>query len=169
MRGRSLAFFAAGALSLTACTLPANGGDQTASAQNCIAGEERGKSEAGLNQLSLCIQSKGKSHGFTVEMAISPEDQARGLMFRTSLADDAGMLFPYRAPQTLSFWMKNTYIPLDIIFIREDGSIENIAANTIPYSLDSVSSTGPAIAVLEIRGGLAAELEIEPGDKVSWK
>jgi uncharacterized membrane protein (UPF0127 family) len=160
---------AAGAvLALTACSLPGNAGDQPPTNAACNPGSQLGQSEAGLDQITLCVTSKGKTHSFSVEIAKTPAQQSRGMMFRTSMADDTGMLFPYSAPQFLSFWMKNTYIPLDIIFIRQDGSIENIAANTEPYSLESVTSTGPAIAVLEIRGGLSAELGIERGDKVMW-
>mgnify|MGYP000389160991 CR=1 FL=1 len=168
MRGRISALVAAATM-LVGCNLPASSGSQAAAAADCKPGEQRGLSDAGLKQVTLCVDSDGKSHAYSVEMAVSPQEQARGLMFRTELADDSGMLFPYAAPQTLSFWMKNTYIPLDIIFIREDGNIENIAANTVPYSLDPVKSEGPAIAVLEIRGGLAAELGIKAGDKVRWK
>jgi len=144
-------------------------GDIRQTAQSsCSAGQSLGKSQAGLDQLSLCVQSAAKTHAFAVEVARSAEEQSRGLMFRPELADERGMLFPYSSPKILSFWMKNTVIPLDIIFIRADGSIESIAANTTPYSLDSVSSGEPAIAVLEIRGGLSAEIGIKPGDTVSW-
>ena len=89
-------------------------------------------------------------------------------MFRQSLADDRGMLFPYDAPQPASFWMKNTYIPLDIVFVRPDRTIARIAENTVPLSLDPVPSLEPVSAVLEIRGRLAAELGIRPGDRVEW-
>ncbi len=154
---------------LAACTLPAADGDRTGSAAaSCQPGEKLGTSEAGLEQIGLCVESDGKSHAFTVEVAKTPPEQARGMMFRTELADDAGMFFPYDKPEMLSFWMKNTFIPLDIIFIRQDGSIESIAANAIPHSLESIPSGEPAIAVLEIRGGLAGELGIEPGDRVKW-
>ena len=101
-------------------------------------------------------------------MARSPEEQSRGLMFRKSLGDDQGMLFPYEPPQQASFWMKNTLIPLDMVFIRADGTIGRIAANTVPMSLDPVPSIDPVSAVLEIRGGRAAELGLKEGDKVSW-
>lgn len=135
----------------------------------CSAGLAQGKSDANLDQVSLCVQSAAKTQSFTVEVARSAAEQSRGLMFRSELADDRGMLFPYSAPQILSFWMKNTVIPLDIIFIRADGSIESIAANTTPYSLDPVSSGENVTAVLEIRGGLSAELGMKPGDKVNWE
>jgi hypothetical protein len=89
-------------------------------------------------------------------------------MFRESLAPDAGMIFPFSSPRPASFWMKNTLIPLDIIFVRTDGTIERIAANTVPHSLDPVASYGIVGAVLEIAGGRAAQLGLKEGDRVSW-
>jgi uncharacterized membrane protein (UPF0127 family) len=127
------------------------------------------KSVAGLEQVRLCIESKGKIRGFTVEVAQTGAQQQQGLMFRTKLADDTGMIFPFDAPRIASFWMKNTVIPLDIIFVKADGRIENIAENTIPYSTDPVSATAPVTAVLELRAGLTRELGIGPGDMVVWK
>lgn len=126
-------------------------------------------SEAGLKQGPLTILSAGKEHEFTVEIAQTEEEQARGLMFRTELAPNKGMIFPFAKDRTASFWMKNTVIPLDIIFVRRDGSIESIAANTTPYSLDPVKAGGPVAMVLELAGGRAAELSIVPDDQVSWK
>jgi uncharacterized membrane protein (UPF0127 family) len=126
------------------------------------------RSAAGLEQVPLTIHSAGKTHRFTVEVARSPEEQARGLMHRQSLAPDRGMIFPYDPPQPVGFWMKNTLIPLDMIFIRPDGTIANIAANTVPLSLEMVPSGEPVVAVLEIAGGRSAELGIKAGDKVEW-
>ncbi len=91
-----------------------------------------------------------------------------GLMYRTKLAPDRGMIFPFDPPRDASFWMRNTLIPLDMIFVRADGSIANIAANTVPYSEEPVPSDGPVAAVLEIAGGRSAELGIKAGDKVEW-
>ena len=91
-----------------------------------------------------------------------------GLMHRQLLAPDRGMIFPYDPPQPASFWMKNTLIPLDLIFVRSDGTIGSIAANTVPLSLDPIPSGEPVAAVLEIAGGRSAELGIGPGDKVNW-
>lgn len=91
-----------------------------------------------------------------------------GLMNRQDMARDRGMVFPFDQPRVASFWMKNTYIPLDIIFIRADGSIANIAADTVPMSLEPVFSEGEVSAVLELNGGQSAELGIGPGDKVEW-
>lgn len=118
--------------------------------------------------MRLSIQSSGKTHDFTVEVARTPEQQAQGLMNRQSLAPDRGMLFPYHPPADASFWMKNTLIPLDLIFIRPDGTIARIAANAVPMSLDPIPSLEPVAAVLEIPGGRAAELGLKPGDKVDW-
>lgn len=125
-------------------------------------------SENGLQQVPLTVTSNDKEHRFVVELAQSAEEQARGLMFRTELQPNVGMVFPFKADRMASFWMKNTVIPLDIIFVRRDGSIESIAANTIPYSLDPVQSGEPVAAVLEIAGGRAAELGIAAGDIIRW-
>ena len=118
--------------------------------------------------MQLTITSRGKPHRFTVEVARTPEEQQLGLMNRASLAPDRGMIFPMEPPRDASFWMKNTRIPLDMIFVRADGRIANIAANTVPLSLEPVPSDGPVKAVLEIAGGRAAELGIQPGDTVKW-
>ncbi len=126
-------------------------------------------SPAGLQQVPLTIRSGDRVHRFTVEVARTPQEQAQGLMHRQSLAPDRGMLFPYAPPQPVSFWMKNTLIPLDIIFIKQDRTIVNIAENTVPLSLDPVPSLEPVVAVLEIAGGRSAELGIKAGDRVEWE
>jgi uncharacterized membrane protein (UPF0127 family) len=126
------------------------------------------KAESGLELIPLEIRSAGKVHRFTVEVARTPDEQARGLMYRESLAPDRGMLFPYSPPEVASFWMKNTFIPLDMIFIRADGTIARIADNTIPQSLESVTAGEPVAAVLEIAGGRSSELGITESDTVSW-
>lgn len=123
---------------------------------------------SGLAVIDLTVTSAGKVHAFRVELADTPQEQARGLMFRTELGDREGMLFPSDLPGVRSFWMKNTPLSLDIIFVGMDGRILNIAANTVPYSLDSIPSAGITSAVLELRGGRAAALGIGPGDKVEW-
>lgn len=123
---------------------------------------------SGLRVIPLTVTSGSTTHKFTVEVADTPQAQSRGLMFRTELGPNEGMVFPYPAPQILGFWMKNTPLPLDIIFIDQDGRIINIAAETTPYSLDSVYSERAAVAVLELPGGRAAELGIGPGDVVAW-
>ncbi|HKH28577.1 MAG TPA: DUF192 domain-containing protein [Sphingomicrobium sp.] len=126
------------------------------------------RSSAGLEQVPLTIESSGKTHRFIVEVAQTGEQQAQGLMFRKSLAPDRGMVFPRDPPGDASFWMKNTLIPLDMIFIRPDGTIARIAENTVPMSLDPVPSLEPVGAVLEIAGGRSAELGIKAGDRVRW-
>jgi uncharacterized membrane protein (UPF0127 family) len=126
------------------------------------------RSPAGLEQVSLTVQSGERTHRFTVEVARTVEEQATGLMNRSSLAPDRGMVFPFETPREASFWMKNTLIPLDMIFVRADGSIANIEANTVPLSLQPVYADGPVAAVLEIAGGRSAELGIKAGDTVKW-
>jgi uncharacterized membrane protein (UPF0127 family) len=116
----------------------------------------------------LIIHSASGEHRFTVEVAGTPEQQERGLMFRTSLAGDRGMIFPYDPPQEASFWMKNTLIPLDMVFIGADGRVVRVAANATPMSLDPIPSGAPVSGVLELRGGRAAELGIRKGDLVTW-
>ena len=123
---------------------------------------------SGLQIIPLTVSAADGTIDFQVEVADTPEAQARGLMFRTALGDFEGMIFPYDGTRAQSFWMKNTPLPLDIIFIGPDGRISNIAAETTPYSLDPVYSVGSVLGVLELRGGRAAELGIEPGDRVAW-
>jgi len=126
------------------------------------------RSAAGLEQVPLTIKSHGKRHAFVVEVARTLEEQQQGLMNRQTLAPGRGMIFPYDPPQPVAFWMKNTLIPLDMIFIRADGTIGSIAAETVPLSLEPVPSGEPIAAVLEIAGGRSAELGLSAGDKVSW-
>ena len=127
-------------------------------------------SPAGMEQAPLTVTTAdGSVHRFTVELALSHEERERGMMDRQSLAPDRGMLFVYDQPGPRRFWMKNTYIPLDIIFVGEDGRIMSIEADAIPLSLDSYNSYEPALLVLELAGGRAAELGIEPGDVVTWE
>ncbi|MBV8800843.1 MAG: DUF192 domain-containing protein [Alphaproteobacteria bacterium] len=101
-----------------------------------------------------------------VEVAADSASRMRGLMYRTHLAANSGMLFDFHRDDFCNFWMKNTVLPLDMIFIRADGTISSIAANTTPYSEKTISSTEPVRAVLEINGGRAAALGIRPGEKV---
>jgi uncharacterized protein len=115
----------------------------------------------------LTIRSGNRTHQFIVEVAATPEQQERGLMFRKSLAGDRGMIFPYDPPSDVSFWMKNTLIPLDIIFIRADGTIVRIT-HAKSLDLSPLPAGEPVAAVLEIRGGRAAELGIKEGDVASW-
>jgi uncharacterized protein len=123
---------------------------------------------SGLDLVPLEIRTANGTHHFNVEVARTPDEQAQGLMFRTALAADEGMIFPFPSPRPASFWMRNTLIPLDMLFIRADGTIARLAANTTPGSEESVMSGEPVAAVLEIRGGRSAELGISEGDRVSW-
>jgi uncharacterized membrane protein (UPF0127 family) len=123
---------------------------------------------SGLPLVPLEIRSGNKTHRFTVEVATTADEQAYGLMNRTKLAPNEGMVFPFSPPRPASFWMKNTLIPLDMIFVRRDGSIARIAAMTTPHSLEPVGVSEPVAAVLEIAGGRAAELGIGTDARVSW-
>lgn len=134
----------------------------------CTAGEGSANSASAHGTVPLKIEASGKVHNFRVEVARTEAQQERGLMFRPRLGPDEGMIFPMTPPRVASFWMKNTIIPLDMIFIRADGSIARIAADTVPYSLDPVTSGEPVAAVLEIAGGRAAQLGIAEDDKVTW-
>ena len=123
--------------------------------------------------LPVTVASAQGRHVFTVEIAKTAAQQEKGLMYRTGMKSDAGMLFwPYPpaggAPQAANFWMKNTPTPLDIVFIRADGTIARIAENTVPFSETPIPSGEPVSAVLEIIGGRSADLGIATGDKVSW-
>lgn len=113
--------------------------------------------------------SEGKKvrHVFRVWLADTPQRQAQGLMFVRSLPDLRGMLFVYPEPRAISMWMKNTYIPLDMVFIDAHGRIQQIVEQTTPHSVDLVRSKYPALAVLEIAGGEAQRLGIRPGQHVS--
>lgn len=108
----------------------------------------------------------GRRHEFRVFLALTHEHRRRGLMHVTELAPDEGMLFDLQVPQFASFWMKNTPLSLDIVFVREDGRISNIAADTEPYSHERIPSHGDVLAVLELNAGTCRRLGIEPGDVV---
>lgn len=153
------------ALGLLACS-PQAGAEMTARAD---AEAPATHPLSGLAIIPVTVTSDGRAHRFRTEVAATPQAQAQGLMFRTELGPDEAMIFPREDnPSPARFWMKNTPIPLDIIFIGPDRRIANIAAMTVPYSLDGVESVGDVIAVFEIAGGRAAELGIEPGDMVAW-
>ncbi|HUN41488.1 MAG TPA: DUF192 domain-containing protein [Acetobacteraceae bacterium] len=115
------------------------------------------------------VTKDGKRHDFTVELATTPREQEVGEMFRKVVPPDQGMLFVFDFPRESPFWMKNTLVPLDMVFINPDGTIRAIADNTVPESLAPVSSHGPVLAVLELAGGITAKLNIVVGDKVVAK
>lgn len=110
--------------------------------------------------------ASGKKHKFNIELAQTPQEQMRGLMHRTEMAEDAGMLFIFETEREARFWMKNTLIPLDMIFIRADGTIHRIHENAIPHDLTGVPSEGPVKAILELNGGISAKLGLQKGDKI---
>jgi len=109
----------------------------------------------------------GGKHDFQVELARTPEEQQQGLMFRTEMAPDAGMLFIFPGVRPdVSFWMKGTLIPLDMVFIRADGTVARVHSNAIPGDLTTIPAGEPVLAVLELNGGRADALGIGRGDKV---
>lgn len=126
-----------------------------------------GTAQSGLDLVRLTVHSGARAHAFTVEVARTAAQQERGLMYRRALAANEGMLFPFDPPRPASFWMRNTLIPLDLLFIRPDGSIARIATG-VPQSEAQIMVDAPLTAVLEIPGGRAAQLGIAAGDRVSW-
>jgi hypothetical protein len=120
---------------------------------------------AGLQTLE--IASKTGVHAFTVEVVDTEPEREKGLMFRKELPEGRGMLFDFKRDQEVGFWMQNTYIPLDMIFIRGDGRILRIAENTEPLSTRIIPSNGPVRAVLEVIAGTVRKYGIAPGDRVA--
>lgn len=112
------------------------------------------------------VGQDGARHDFSVEVAVAPRQQEVGLMFRTAIAPDGGMLFPWPQLQPSQMWMKNCPVPEDMVFIKADGTIGHIAEMTVPYSLANIDSHGPVEATLELQGGITAKLGIRVGDKV---
>ncbi|HWM48865.1 MAG TPA: DUF192 domain-containing protein [Xanthobacteraceae bacterium] len=121
----------------------------------------------GATMDSLEIATRSGVHSFSVEVVATEEERQKGLMFRKQLPEGTGMLFDFKVEAPVSFWMKNTYIPLDMIFIRGDGRIASIAENTEPLSERLIPSNGPVRGVLEVIGGTAKKLGIRPGDRVA--
>ena len=122
----------------------------------------------GLPTQDITIESRdGTIRDFTVELALTREEMSVGLMFREDMDDDHGMLFYFGQEQEISFWMKNTFIPLDMIFIKKDGTIHHIHEKAKPNDLTSIPSNGLAVAVLEINGGLSQKLGIKMGDTIN--
>jgi uncharacterized membrane protein (UPF0127 family) len=119
------------------------------------------------DQNTLEIVTKTGVHVFSVEVMANDADRAKGLMFRKELPEGQGMLFDFQRDQDIAMWMKNTYIPLDMIFIASDGRIRRIAENTEPLSERIIPSGGPVRGVLEVIGGTARRLSIAPGDRVA--
>lgn len=147
----------AAAASLSACAV--------AQAQDCPSPPPNDTIDFG-GTVPLAVETAEGRHDFNVQIADDPEETARGLMFRPEIAPDFGMLFIFPEEGERSFYMRNTCASLDIIYVRRSGEIASIVRNATPFSLRSLPSNGPALAVLEIAGGRARELGIEPGDKV---
>lgn len=119
-----------------------------------------------FEESSLSVETSTGSHQFTIEIARTPQEQGLGLMHRRELAPDFAMLFPFAQAREASFWMRDTYVSLDMVFIAEDGVVHRIERGTEPLSLRSVHSRGPVIAVLEFVAGTADRIGLEPGDTV---
>jgi hypothetical protein len=117
----------------------------------------------------LEIVTRNGVHVFEVELAVSDEERSKGLMFRKELPEGRGMLFDFKREQVVAMWMKNTYVSLDMIFIRGDGTVVHIAERTKPLSEALISSRFPVRGVLEVVGGTASRLGIRPGDKVAHR
>jgi uncharacterized membrane protein (UPF0127 family) len=123
-------------------------------------------SENTFKKSSLVVVSGGREIKFDVELALTEAERSRGLMFREKLGPYDGMLFDFHQEAPVSFWMKNTLIPLDMVFIAADGTVRHVHANAVPLSTETIPSQFPVRAVLEINGGSARLLGIKPGDKV---
>ncbi|QEL26308.1 DUF192 domain-containing protein [Bosea sp. F3-2] len=121
---------------------------------------------AGAGLEPLVIVSGGTRHAFQVEVMRTPDQRAKGLMFRNYMPADRGMLFDFGASEPVAMWMQNTYISLDMLFIRADGTIARIAERTEPLSTRTIPSGEPVLSVLEINGGVSKQLGLKPGDKV---
>ncbi|MEY4250448.1 MAG: hypothetical protein RJA87_2081 [Pseudomonadota bacterium] len=134
-----------------------------------VAGQASPSHAATLRQEPLEITTSKSTIRFMVEIADTEESRNRGMMYRRSVAPDKGMLFDFKTPREAAFWMKNTLIPLDIIFITQDGRILTIARNTVPHSEVPIPSGGVIRGVLELAGGRAAQLGIYPGDRVKHR
>jgi uncharacterized membrane protein (UPF0127 family) len=119
-----------------------------------------------FSKSTIVINSLNRYHKFSIELALTPLQQAQGLMYRTFLPQDSGMLFDYGSPKLIQMWMKNTFISLDMIFLNQEGRIIKIVARTVPKSESIISSNFPARAVLELNGGITEKLNIKVGDLI---
>lgn len=121
-----------------------------------------------LATIALTLTTHGKPHRYTVELARSPVEQARGLMLRKTMGRGHGMLFPVDPPREAAFWMEGTILPLDIVFVAPDRTVRRVAANAVPFDRTEISSRGPVAAVLELNAGEAARIGLQPGDAVGY-
>jgi hypothetical protein len=115
---------------------------------------------------TLVLKTESGEHSYTVEIADTDRERATGLMFRGSLPEKSGMIFLYDPPQRVGMWMRNTYIPLDMVFITAEGTVRRVEADTEPFSTDLIRSGGEVAAVLELNAGQAAKIGVKPGDRV---
>jgi uncharacterized membrane protein (UPF0127 family) len=115
----------------------------------------------------LTVQASSGPQKFTIELALSPAQMEQGLMFRRSMPPNAGMLFDFKAPTNVTMWMKNTVIPLDMLFLDPKGRIIDIHERAVPYSTDMIAAKAPSRYVIELNGGTAARFGIKPGDQVT--
>lgn len=122
--------------------------------------------QAKMRQDRLTVVTATGEHPIDVEIAETADEKALGLMFRTGLAEGQGMLFPHGTPQELTMWMRNTYISLDMVFLRADGTVHRVEERTEPLSERIIGSQGPVTAVLELAGGWARRHGLKPGDRV---
>jgi uncharacterized protein len=139
-----------------------------AAASGCRAQPSKLLELATFPRSSLEIISGDQKHRFDIWIAETPDEQQQGLMFVRDLPENRGMLFLAAEPRVFRMWMKNTYIPLDMVFIGADGRIAKIAERTTPHSLETISSEKPVTGILEIRGGEAARRTLHVGDRVTW-
>jgi uncharacterized membrane protein (UPF0127 family) len=130
------------------------------------AGAALAQDEIKFKRSSLVVETAAREIKFDVELALNDVERSRGLMFRDKLGPYEGMLFDFHQEAPVSFWMKNTLIPLDMVFIGGDGTVRHVHANAVPLSTDTIPSQFPVRAVLEINGGSARLLGIKPGDKI---
>jgi len=117
---------------------------------------------------TLVLKTDSGDHSYTVEVATTLGEQAKGLMFRRSLPQSQGMIFLYDPPREIGMWMRNTYIPLDMIFIDAKNRVHRIATHTEPFSTDIIPSGGAVAAVLELNAGQADKIGLKPGDEVVY-
>jgi hypothetical protein len=118
--------------------------------------------------VTLVLKTESGDHSFNIELATTNQERALGLMFRRSLPENGGMLFLYDRPQQAAMWMKNTLIPLDMVFISPEGRVHRIESNAEPHSTELIPSEGPVVGVLELNGGEAAKIGLKRGDKVIY-
>jgi len=121
-----------------------------------------------LATIPLTLVAATRPHHYVVEVAMTTEEQSRGLMLRKTMPRDHGMIFPLDTPREATFWMEGTILPLDLVFITTDHTVGRIAANAVPFSRAMIPSGGPVTAVLELNAGEAARIGLKPGDKVDY-